>query len=194
MGEVLAYAVGMPSERPRIDLFACALGAMCLLGLSFFIARNAAAVIMCAFCFGGLVAARLAGFSNRALVPLAFGLVVLVWLVWDASPDNARLTSTLAHFVAGGLAGWAIAEFLRSHNLLAPLALALATLTAVLTIAVVWELGEIAADRAFDTSLIPNKRDSAVDIFFGTAGGVGGVAISMLIAAPAQRRELSERA
>lgn len=175
----------MSTERLRFDLFAFAVGALCLLGLSFFVARNAAAVIMCALCLGGLVAARLAGFSNRALVPLAFGVVALLWFVWSAEPEDAHRTSTFAHFVGGGLAGWAIAEFLRSH--LRGVALALAAVTAVFAITVVWELGEILADRAFDTALIPSKRDSALDIFFGTAGGAVGVAVAMLVAAPARR-------
>ncbi len=175
----------MFSERPRFDLFACALGALCLLALGFFVARNGPAVIMCALCLGGLVAARLAGFSNRALVPLALGLVALLWFVWSASAEDARRTSTVAHFVGGGLAGWAIAEFLRSH--MRGAALALAAATAVIAIAVTWEIGEIVADRVFDTALIPSKRDSAFDIFFGTAGGAVGVAVAMLVAAPARR-------
>lgn len=175
----------MFEQRLRIDLFAFALGALCLLAVGFYAARNGPAVIMCALCLGGLVAARLAGFSNRALVPLAFGLVALLWFVWSASPDDARRTSTLAHFAGGGLAGWAIAEFLRRYTEGA--SLAIIAVAAVFAIAVTWELGEIFADRAFDTALIPSKRDSALDIFFGTAGGIVGVGVAMLLA-PAPRR------
>ena len=36
-----------------------------LLTFGFFAARNGGAVIMCALSFAGLIAARLAGFSNR---------------------------------------------------------------------------------------------------------------------------------
>ena len=184
-GFALAYPVRMFSERPRFDLFACALGALCLLALGFLVARNGPAVVMCALCLGGLIAARLVGFSNRALVPLALGLVALLWFVWSASAEDARRTTTFAHFVGGGLAGWAIAEFLRAH--IRGAALALAATTAVIAIAVIWEIGEIGADRVFDTALIPSKRDSAYDVFFGAAGGAVGVAVAMLIAAPARR-------
>ena len=38
----------------------------------------------------------------------------------------------------------------------------------------VWELGEYLGDRVLDTALIPSKRDSAVDISFGTLGGAFG--------------------
>ena len=48
----------MDGRRLRLDLFAFSLGALSLLTLGFFVARNGAAVIMCSLCFAGLVAAR----------------------------------------------------------------------------------------------------------------------------------------
>lgn len=53
--------------------------------------------------------------------------------------------------------------------------MALLALSAVLALTFVWELGEYAGDRLFDTALIPSKRDSAEDILFGMAGGLVGI-------------------
>ena len=170
----------MDAGRPRIDLFAFALGALALLTLGFFGARNGAAVVMCGLAFAGLLAARMVGFSNQALVPLAAGLVVLLWWVWIDPPTDTRTTSTLAHGVGGALAGWALAEYLRGR-LSSPLWV-LAALAGVFGLTVLWELGEFLGDRALDTALIPNRRDSALDIFFGTLGGVGAVGFATLLA------------
>ena len=52
----------------------------------------------------------------------------------------------------------------------------------MLVLALVWELGEYAGDRLFDTALIPNKRDSAEDILFGTAGGLVGITFASVAA------------
>jgi hypothetical protein len=46
---------------------------------------------------------------------------------------------------------------------------------------VVWELGEYAGDRLFDTALVPRKRDSAEDIVFGTLGGVVGIVFAAVV-------------
>ena len=54
----------MDAGRLRIDLFAFALGALALLSAFFYGDRNGAALIMCALCLAGLLAARLAGFSS----------------------------------------------------------------------------------------------------------------------------------
>jgi len=176
----------MPSQHRPLSPVALALGALCLLGLGFYAARNAPAVIMCAFCFGGVVVARIGGFSNRAVVPLALGLVALLVFVWNAPPEDALRTSALAHLAGGCLAGWATAEFLRART--AGLTLIVGALAAVVAITIAWELGEILADRSFDTALTPSKRDSAFDIFFGSIGGALGIGASMLLAPTARRR------
>jgi hypothetical protein len=170
----------MDARRLRLDLFAFALGALSLLTLAFFSARNGAAVVMCGLCFAGLLGARLVGFSNRALVPLAAGLVVILWWVWVDPLADPRQTSALAHGIGGALAGWALAEYLRGH-LPAPWWV-LVALAGVFGLSVLWELGEYLGDRALDTALIPNRRDSALDIFFGTLGGCAAVGLATLLA------------
>ena len=176
----------MELRRLRIDLFAFALGALALLSLAFFGARNGAALVMCALVFCGLLVARVAGFSNRALVPLALGLVVILWMVWLDPPASSHKTSALAHFSGGALVGWALSEYLRTR---APWPLwGLAALAAVFGLTVLWEIGELAGDRVLDTALIPAWRDSAEDIFFGTIGGGGAVFLAWLLAPAGKRR------
>jgi hypothetical protein len=41
---------------------------------------------MCGVYFAGVQGASLLGFSNRALVPVALGLVVILWMVWISTP------------------------------------------------------------------------------------------------------------
>lgn len=108
------------------------------------------------------------------LLPVAFGLLVVLWMVWIDPPASARKTSALAHALGGILAGWAAVEALRRRSS-DSLAVALLALFVVSFLTVLWELGEYAGDRVLDTALIPRKRDSAEDILFGTAGGVVGV-------------------
>ena len=60
--------------------------------------------------------------------------------------------------------------------------MALLALSAVIALTIVWELGEYAGDRLFDTSLRPNNRDSAEDILFGSAGGLVGIAFASVVA------------
>src|SRR5215210_2539327 len=127
----------MDVRRLRIDLFAFALGALALLSLAFFGDRNGAALIMCALVFAGLLAARMAGFSNRALVPVALGLVAILWMVWIDPPASGHKTSALAHFGGGALLGWALSEYLRSR-VRWPLWAAVA-LAAVFSLTVLWE-------------------------------------------------------
>jgi hypothetical protein len=150
-----------------------------VLTAGFFGARNGAAVVMCALCLTGLLAARLAGFSNRALVPLTAGLVVLLWWVWVDPPAGPRVTSTIAHATGGALAGWALAEFLRGR--LASPGWIVVALAAVLALGIAWEIGEYLGDRLLDTALIPDRRDSALDIFFGTLGGAFAVGVAALL-------------
>jgi hypothetical protein len=174
----------MDGHRLRIDLFAFALGALALLTLSFFSSRNGAAVVMCAIVIAALLAARLLGFSNRALVPVTVGFIVLLYLVWINPPfDSAsdHRTSALAHGVGGVLVGWAAAEFLRGR-IEWPL-WAIAAVSVVLGLTIVWEIGEYLGDRVLDTALQPSKRDSAVDIAFGTMGGACGVMLASLVPA-----------
>lgn len=176
----------MDVGRLRIDPFAFALGALALLTFAFLAARNGAALIMCGLCIAGLLAARVIGFSDRALVPVAVGVVGLLWVVWIVQPGDSHQTSALAHGMGGVLAGWAIAEYLRSR--LEGPEWMIAAFAAVVLIAVLWELGEYVGDRALDTGLIPNKRDSAVDIAFGACGGAIGVAVAWLLLSSRPRR------
>jgi hypothetical protein len=169
--------------RPRLDLlaFALALALVASPTIVFFSERNGAAAIMCAMCLAGLVAGRLVGVSGRVLLPVALGLVVVLWMVWIDSPAGPRKTSALAHAIVGMLAGWALVEALR-HRIRDWLSVSLVALAVVIVVALVWEVGEYAGDRLFDTALIPRKRDSAEDILFGTAGGLVGITFAGVVA------------
>jgi hypothetical protein len=173
----------MDLNRLRIDAFAFALGALALLTAGFFSTRNSGAVVMCGLCLAGLLVARLAGFSNRALWPLAGGLVVLLWMAWLNPVSDPRTTSAIAHAIGGALVGWALAEFLRGR--MSWPGWGLAAIAAVVGVTVAWELGEYMADRLLGSSLAPNKTDSALDIFFGTFGGFATVAFAWLLASRA---------
>jgi hypothetical protein len=172
----------MDLRRLRIDLFAFALGALVLLSLFFYGTRNGAALLMCALCFAGLVVARMAGFSNLALVPLALGVVVLLWFDPPAEPQR---TSALVHGVGGALVGWALAESLRAR--LAWPAWAVVALASVAALTVLWELGELVGDRVLETALIPDARDSALDISFGILGGATAIGLARLLPRRPQR-------
>jgi hypothetical protein len=174
----------MDVRRLRIDLFAFALGALALLSLFFYGTGNGAALLMCALCLGGLLGARMAGFSNLALVPLALGVVALLWIVWFDPPAGPDRTSALVHGVGGALVGWAIAESLRGR--LSWPAWAVVSLASVAALTVLWELGELLGDRVLHTALIPNARDSALDISFGILGGATAIALARLL--PERRR------
>jgi hypothetical protein len=167
--------------RPRLDLLAFAL-AVALVAwptISFVSERNGAAAIMCGMCLAGLVAGRIVGVPGTVLLPVAFGLTVVLVLVWIDSPVGARKTSALAHAIGGTLAGWALVKAL-GNRIPHPLSVALLALLAVIVITLVWELGEYAGDRLFGTALQPSKRDSAEDILFGTAGGLSGIMLGGL--------------
>jgi hypothetical protein len=168
-----------------MDLFAFALGALTLLSLAFFETRNGAALVMCGLCITGLLAARFAGFTNRALVPVAVGLIAILWMVWIDETFAAPETSIVAHGVGGALVGWALSEYLRAR--IGWPQWGLVALVAVFSLTVLWELGEYLGDRALTTSLQPSKSDSALDIFFGTLGGAGTVALAWLLAPRAAR-------
>jgi hypothetical protein len=175
--------LAVDSLRPRLDplAFALALALVAWPAIGFVSERNGAAAIMCAMCLGGLVAGRIVGVPGRVLLPVAFGLTVVLWMIWIDSPIGPRKTSALAHAVGGALAGWALVEALR-HRIRDPLSVALLALSAVVCLTLVWELGEYAGDRLLDTALQPRKRDSAEDILFGSAGGMVGIAFAGCVA------------
>jgi hypothetical protein len=110
------------------------------------------------------------------LLAVAFGLVVVLWMVWIDPPASSRKTSALAHATGGTLVGWALVEALRRRSR-AWLPVALVALSVVIVLTLVWELGEYVGDLLFDTALIPNKGESAEDILFGTVGGLVGITV-----------------
>ena len=132
---------------------------------------------MCAMCLAGLVAGRMAGVPGKVLLPVALGLVVVLFMVWIKPPAGSWTTSALAHAIGGTLAGWALVEALR-HRGHDGLTVALLALAAVVALTCVWEPGEYAGDRLLDTALVPSKRDSAEDVLFGTAGGLVGITLA----------------
>ncbi|MQA76034.1 MAG: hypothetical protein GEU88_17155 [Solirubrobacterales bacterium] len=172
----------MEVRRPQIDAlaFALALAALGTATLGFVATRNGAAVVMCGLCLAGLVGGRVVGIPGFALLPVAIGLDVILWLVWIDPPAGSHTMSAFAHGAGGALAGWAIAETLRGR-LRWPL-WAIGAIVAVVCLAVAWELGEFIGDRVLDTSLIPSRRDSALDIFFGGLGATSAVALVCLLA------------
>ena len=166
----------MDSRRPRPDVLALPL-ALDLAGwpaIAFVSERSGSATIMCAMCLAGLVAGRIVGVPGRVLLPVAFGLVVVLWMVWIDPPASSWETSALAHAIGGALVGWALVEALRPR-LRDWLPVALVALSLVILLTIVWELGEYAGDRLFGTSLIPSTADSAEDILLGTVGGLAGI-------------------
>jgi hypothetical protein len=169
--------------RPRLDLlaFALALGLLAWPAIGFVADRNGGAAIMCMMCLAGLGAGRVVGVPGRVLLPVAFGLTLVLWLIWIDSPVGPHKTSALAHVVGGTLAGWALVEALR-RRIRAGLSVALLALAGVVVLTLVWEIGEYAGDRLLDTSLDPSRQDSAEDILVGTAGGLIGIAFGSVVA------------
>jgi hypothetical protein len=170
----------MELRRSELDsiAFALALAAMGAAALAFVITLNGAALIMASLCFAGLVAGRLIGAPGTVLLPVAIGLCGILWLIWVSPID--RYVSPTSHLVGGILAGWALAETFRSRHWAG---WALAALATVALLTVAWEIGEYVGDRALDTALIPDRSDSAFDIFFGSLGGAVGVTIAGIRAA-----------
>jgi hypothetical protein len=166
----------VPLKRHKLDdlAFVAALATLGAASLGFVSARNGAALVMCAICIAGLIAGRLVGVSGRTMLPVALGIVFILYLVWIDPPGGPRRTSAFAHGAGGMLAGWALAVTLRGR--LRWPAWGAAALVGAVALAVTWELGEWVGDRVLETALIPNKRDSALDIFFGSFGAVVGVA------------------
>jgi hypothetical protein len=170
----------MDHTRDRFEPFALALGLLVALTVAFYMHREGGAVIMCTMVGAGLVAGRLIGFSNRALVPVALGLVVVLVVIWgELLPVSSHANSAIAHLSGGLLVGWAVSEYLRDRYVwsLWPLGV----LLAVLSVGVVWELLEFAGDRVFATDLNPSLHDSVLDITFGTLGGILGMLVSVVL-------------
>jgi hypothetical protein len=160
--------------------FAGALAVLSAAALWFVADRNGAAVVMCGILLAGLVAGRAAGVSGRVLLPVSLGLALILWMVWFDPVGGPRRTSAVAHGAGGVLAGWALGVTLRRR--LGWPEWAVAAILAVGALTILWELGELVGDRALDTALVPNKRDSALDIFFGALGGIAGVALVRALA------------
>jgi hypothetical protein len=157
--------LAVDTSRPRLDLLAFALAVALVVGpaIGFVAERNGAAAIMSAMCLAGLVAGRIVGVPGRVLLPVAFGFMVAIWMIWVDSPASPRKTSALAHVFGGTLAGWALVEVLR-HRLRGWLSVALLALSVVIALTVVW------------------KRNSAEDILLGTAGGLVGITFGGVVA------------
>lgn len=171
----------MGLDRHKLDGAAAllAIGAMGAAGLAFAVKANGAALVMCAICFAGLFAGRLAGVSGFALLFVAIGLVGILWVAWVDPLATSRRTSAFAHTSGGFLVGGAIATTLR-RRLSSP-AWAIAAITAVAALTVGWELCEYLGDRLLETALAPNRRDSAEDIVFGCFGGTAAVVLVGLL-------------
>ena len=122
----------MDTLRPRLDhlAFALALALVAWPTIGFFSEQNGAAAIMCAMCLAGLVGGRIVGVPGRVLLPVALGLLVVLWMVWIDSPAGPRKTSALAHAIGGALAGWALVEAL-GHLIRDLLLVALMAISAV---------------------------------------------------------------
>jgi hypothetical protein len=163
------------SERSRIDdvALALALGALGLVMLAFFAAGNGAAFVMVAICISGIASGRLIGIRGTTLLPVAIGLALLLWMLWNYPPGGPHATSAFAHFFGGALAGWALAVTLR-RSLTWP-AWAIVALLGAVALAGVWEVAEWAGDRVLETGLVPSKRDSAFDAFFGVLGAAAAI-------------------
>jgi hypothetical protein len=167
-------------SRPRFGpAFTIALALLALPAVSFVYERNGSATIMSAMCLAGLITAGVVGVPGRVLLPVAFGFTVVLLMLWIDPSATSWKTSAIAHAVGGSLVGWTLVEALRRRIGDWP-SVALASLTVVIVLTLVWELGEYFGDRLFDTALEPGWRDSAIDILFGTAGGIAGIAFAGL--------------
>ncbi len=92
------------------------------------------------------------GFSNRALVPVALGLVVVLAVLWgEALPVSSHVNSAIAHASGGLLVGWAVSEYLRDRYVWA--LWPLGVLVAVFSVGVVWELLELTARHGLHDGL-----------------------------------------
>ena len=170
----------MELRRSELDAaaFMLALAAIGLAALAFLATRNGAALVMCAILLAGLVAGRLIGVAGTTLLFAALVLGAVLWIVWIDPVAGPRRTSAIAHGTGGALAGWALGQTLRRRGWRL---WAEAAFVAVVALTIGWELAEWAGDRALDTSLVPNRTDSALDVFFGCLGGLAGVGVAGLL-------------
>ena len=164
----------MELRRSELDgaAFLLALAAIGLATLAFLLTRNGAALIMCSILLAGLVAGRAAGIAGGTLLLVALGLGAVLWIVWIDPVAGPRRTSAIAHFTGGALVAWALGQTLKRRGFGS---WAETTIVVVAALTVGWEIAEIAGDRLLDTALVPNRADSALDIFFGCLGGLAGV-------------------
>jgi hypothetical protein len=170
----------MNPSRPRLGpAFAIALALVALPAVSFVHERNGSATIMSAMCLAGLIAAGIVGVPGKALLPVGFGFMLVLLMIWADPSATSWKTSAVAHAVGGSLVGWTLVHALR-RRIGDWFYVAVAALTVVIVLTVLWELGEYVGDRLFDTALEPGWRDSAKDIFFGTAGGIVGIGLAGL--------------
>lgn len=166
----------MPARSTLDDAaFLVGLAAMVATALAFAVDRNGAACIMCAICFAGLVAGRVAGISGVALLGVALGLLGILYIAWVDPLATSRRTSAFAHTSGGFLVGVAVGATLRRRGSWPEWAFV--AFGVVLVITVGWELCEYFGDRILDTALIPSRRDSIEDVFFGSFGGLAAIAI-----------------
>ncbi len=172
--------LAMNTSRPRFDpALAVALAIVALAAASFVYGHNGGATIMSAMCLAGLIAAGIVGVPGRVLLPVAFGFTIALLVVWTDPSATSWKASAFAHAVGGGLVGWTLVEALR-RRIPDWRYVALAALAVVIGLTVVWELGEYLGDRLFHTALEPGWHDSSIDILFGTAGGMVGIAFASL--------------
>lgn len=123
----------------------------------------------------GLLAGKVAGVSERSLAVIALVLIVLAWPPAMFTSPLPRLTSTISHFVIGALLAW----FLRAPVMArwpAASRVWFVIPVLVLSIGVVWELGEWLADAVFGSDLTVDALDTLADLgtdFIGAVAGFG---------------------
>ena len=123
---------------------------------------------MCGLCLAGLLAAPGRRLLEPRAGPGALGLVVILWMVWIDPPADLAQDERPRARAGGALVGWAAGGVPARPPRLAALG-ARRRLAGVFALTVLWELGEYVGDLALGTALIPSKRDSALDIVFGTS-------------------------
>ena len=148
----------MDARRLRMDPFALAFGGLLVLTASFLLSRNSGAVVMCGFIARGLLLARAAGFSNRSLVPLTVGLIVVLWVAWVHPFSSTERTSAFAHLARRGLARVGARRILPGPKSSGP-EWAFTTMLLVGGLALLWEFAEFFADLILDHK--PDRPASA---------------------------------
>ena len=148
---------------------------------------------MSAMCLCGLLAAGIVGVPGRVLLPVAFGFMVVLLMMWiDPSATSWKTSASsctqlaavssggpsLRRCAVGSATGpqwrWRRSPWRPAADLLR-------------------ELGEYVGDRLFDMALEPGWRDSAIHILPGTAGGIVGIAFTGLAVSVCAARQLACR-